>query len=186
MRKTHLQTADSCSSSLSLTHYWYVINAIQCVTVFSPLLHLWVLCYPSHCCIHFWILKSRSQYTPKADPLRLTRLSLFLLSYIYFLFCFEVCFFSSSVHQPCLLTFGRNVNTEVFLHHSHEWMEPGQQYLPLVWHFGLGLNVSAQTAYLCSWIALYTTLIQKTYNTVKLKKERNHHIVNPYFIHNWT
>lgn len=70
-------------------------SVLQCVTVFSPLLHLWVLCYPSHCCIHFWILKSRSQYTPKADPLRLTRLSLFLLSYIYFLFCFEVCFFSS-------------------------------------------------------------------------------------------
>lgn len=99
MRKT-LQTADSCSSFLSLTHYWYVINAIQCVAVFSPLLHLWVLCSPSHCCIHFWILKSRSQYTPKADPL--TSAPLFfcfhLVIFYLFLFLFDMffccCFFS--------------------------------------------------------------------------------------------
>lgn len=90
MGKT-LPTADSCSSFLRLTHYWYVINAIQCVAVFSPLLHLWVLCSPSHCCIHFWILKSRSQYTPKADTLTSAPLFCFYLVIFYlFLFWFEV------------------------------------------------------------------------------------------------
>lgn len=183
MGKT-LPTADSCSSFLRLTHYWYVINAIQCVAVFSPLLHLWVLCSPSHCCIHFWILKSRSQYTPKADTLTSAPLFCFYLVIFYlFLFWFEVfggfffvCF-SSSLHQPCLLTFGRNVNTEVFLHHPHEWMgmiHSGQPCLPLVWHFGLGLNVSVQTAYFCPLELLRIQPQFKKQNTVKLKKERNH------------
>lgn len=61
------------------------------VAVFSPLLHLWVLCSPSHCCIHFWILKSRSQYTPKADTLTSAPLFCFYLVIFYlFLFWFEV------------------------------------------------------------------------------------------------
>lgn len=91
--------ADSCSSFLSLTHYWYVINAIQCVTVFSPLLHLWVLCSPSHCCIHFWILKSRSRYTPKADTLTSAPLFCFYLV-IFYLFLF--CLFFFLLSSPAL------------------------------------------------------------------------------------
>lgn len=196
MGKT-LPTADSCSSFLRLTHYWYVINAIQCVAVFSPLLHLWVLCSPSHCCIHFWILKSRSQYTPKADTLTSAPLFCFYLVIFYlFLFWFEVfggffCLFFL-LSSPALPPYLWKKCQHWGLSASSPWMNGDDSFRPtvpptcLTFWFGFKC-LSTNSIFLSSWIAPYTTPIQKAEHC-KAKKgtQSSVNIVNPYFIHNWT